>query len=104
VGPFFFEGTVTGAAYIIMPQESIVPAVRQLYGDEDMWYQQDGAPPHYHRDVRAYLDNTFPDRWIRRRGSVEYPPQRSSDLTPPDFFLLGYLNDAIYSTKTETLQ
>jgi len=35
-----------------------------LYGDEDMWYQRDGAPPHYHRDVRAYLDNTFPDRWI----------------------------------------
>jgi hypothetical protein len=77
VGPFFFEGTVTGAAYLSMPQESTVPAVRQLYGDEDMWHQQDGAPPHYHRDVRAYLDNTFPDRWIGRRGFVESPP-------PPD--------------------
>jgi hypothetical protein len=44
VGPFFFEGTVIGAAYLNMLQELIVPAVRQLYGDEDMWYQQDGAP------------------------------------------------------------
>jgi len=35
-----------------------------LYGYEDMRYQQDRAPPHYHRDVRAYLDNTFSNWWI----------------------------------------
>jgi len=103
VGPFFFEGTVTGAAYLIMLQVSTVPAVRQLCGDEDMWYQQDGTPPHYHRDVRAYLDNTFPNQWIGCRGSVEYPP-KSPDLTPPDFFLWGYLKDTVYSTKPATLQ
>jgi len=81
-----------------MLQESTVPSVRQLYGDEDM-YQQDGAIPHYHRDIRTYLDNTFPERWIGRRRSVEYPPV-SPDLTPPDsFFLWGYLKDAVYSTK-----
>jgi hypothetical protein len=45
VGPFFFKGTVTGAAYFNMLQESSVPAIRQLFGDEDMWYQQDAAPP-----------------------------------------------------------
>jgi hypothetical protein len=61
VEPFFFEGTVTGAAYLNMLQESIVPAVRQLYVYEDMWYEQDRAPPHYRRDIRVYLDNTFPD-------------------------------------------
>jgi hypothetical protein len=72
-----------------MLQESTVPSVRQLYGDEDM-YQQDGAIPHYHRDIRTYLDNTFPERWIGRRRSVEYPPV-SPDLTPPDFFLVGLL-------------
>jgi hypothetical protein len=63
------------AAYINMLQESTVPTGGQLYGDDDMWYQQDGSLPHYHRDVRAYLDNTFPDRWIGPRGSVEYPPR-----------------------------
>jgi len=49
VGPFLFEGTVTGDAYLNMLQESIVSTVRQLYRDEDTWYQQDRAPPNYHR-------------------------------------------------------
>jgi hypothetical protein len=96
-GAFFFEGTVTGAAYLNMLQESTV-TVRQMCGDEDTWYQQDGAPPHYHRDVRAYLDNISPDRQIGGRGSVEYPP-RSPNLTPPDFSLWSDLKDAVYSTK-----
>jgi hypothetical protein len=30
----FFEGTVTGAAYLSMLQESVVPTVCQLYGDD----------------------------------------------------------------------
>jgi len=60
--------------YLNMLHESIVPAVCQLYRDEDMWYHQDGAPSCYHYDVRAYLDNTFPNQWIGCRGSVEYPP------------------------------
>jgi hypothetical protein len=72
VGPFFFEGTVTGAGYHNMLQEYIIPAAHQLYGDDI--YQEDGATsPHYHCDVRAYLDNTFPNQWIGHRGSVEYP-------------------------------
>jgi len=103
VGPFFLEGTVTGAAYLNILQTSTVPAVRQLFVAEDMWYQQDRAPPHYHRDVRAYLGNALPERWIGRRGSVEYPP-RSPDLTPPESFLWDYLKDAVYSTKPATLQ
>jgi hypothetical protein len=35
MGSFFFEGRVTGAAYLTVLQESIVSAVLQLYGDED---------------------------------------------------------------------
>jgi hypothetical protein len=58
---------------------------------------------YYHRDVRAYLDNSFPDWWIGRRGSVDYPPG-SPDLTPPDLFLWGYLKDAVCSTKPVTFQ
>jgi hypothetical protein len=68
-----------------------------------MWYQQDGEPPHYHRNIRAYLDNTFPDRWIGRRGYFEYP-LRSPDLTPHDFFLWSYLKDAVFRIKPATLR
>ena len=32
------------------------------------YFQQDDAPPHYALTVRAYLDHTFPGRWIDRAG------------------------------------
>ena len=60
-------------------------SIREQFGDEDFILQQDGAPPHYYGDVRAYLDENLPNRWIGRRGSIEFPPH-SPDLTPLDFF------------------
>ncbi|CAF2265037.1 unnamed protein product [Rotaria magnacalcarata] len=48
----------------------------------------DGAPPHFSIDVRRYLDDHFPRRWIVRGGSIRWAP-RSPDLTPLDFFLWG---------------
>ena len=74
----------------------------EIFGEEEIYFQQDGAPPHYHRDVRAYLKATFPNRWIGRRGSVEFPA-RSPDLTPMDFFLWGYLKDKAYGSKPATV-
>ena len=62
-----------------------MPGIREHFGDE-FYFQQDGAPPHYHRDVRAYLDENLPNRWIGRRSSIEFP-QSSPDLTPLDFFI-----------------
>ena len=56
---------------------------------------EDVAPPHYATVVREWLDETFPGRWIGRCGPIEWPP-RSPDLTPPDFFLWGYLKDKVY--------
>ncbi|PNF43075.1 hypothetical protein B7P43_G02709 [Cryptotermes secundus] len=85
-----------------MLQTSIFPAIRELFGDERFYLQQDGGPPHYHRDVRAYLDDTLPGPWIGRRGAIEYPP-RSPDLTPLDFYLWGTLKDEVYRQKTATL-
>jgi hypothetical protein len=41
------------------------------------YLQQDGAPPHYHRLVRAYLDDTLPGRWIGRRGATVSRPNIS---------------------------
>ncbi|KAJ4427398.1 hypothetical protein ANN_25019 [Periplaneta americana] len=63
-----------------MLQTTIVPAIRELYGDERFYLQQDGALAHYHRDIRMYLDEILPGRWIGRRGAVEYPAG-SPDLT-----------------------
>ena len=47
--------------------------------------QQDEAPPHFHHDVRAYLNDTLPHRWIGRASQDYSPPlpwlPRSPDLT-----------------------
>nr|CAI5854621.1 unnamed protein product [Callosobruchus analis] len=59
IGRFRFEGTVTGINYLTMLADSIFPAIRALYGNDDFYFQQDGAPPHYHRDIRAYLDQNL---------------------------------------------
>ena len=68
LGPFFFEGTVTGEAYLEMLRLSILPDVRTFYENSEVFYQQDGAPPHYHLDVRAPLDENLQGHWIGRRG------------------------------------
>ncbi|GFS72586.1 uncharacterized protein NPIL_493121 [Nephila pilipes] len=85
-GPFFFDATVTGPVYLNLLQQSVISSTREDFEQEEIYFQQDGAPPHYHRDVRSFLDGILPNRWIGRRGFVEYPP-RSPDLTPLDFFL-----------------
>lgn len=84
-----------------MLQESVVPHVAELFGDKNIYFQQDGVPPHYHH-VRAYLDAAFPNRWLGQRGSVEFP-ELSPDLTPMDFFLWRYLKDKVYSSNPATV-
>ena len=59
--------------------------IREALEDEEFYFQQDGPPPHYHRNVRPFLDEVLPNRWIRQRGFIEYPP-RSPHLTPLDLF------------------
>ena len=43
------------------------------------------AAPHFALAVRDWLDTTFPECWMGRRGPHEWPA-RSPDLTPCDFF------------------
>jgi len=54
-GPFFFaENTVTGVMYLAMLQNWLLPQMSE--DSEDFIFQQDGAPPHWHRDVRHFLN------------------------------------------------
>ena len=56
-----------------------------------MYFQHDGAPPHYSRLVREYLRVSFPNRWLGRLGPVAWPP-RSPDLTPLDYYIWASCN------------
>lgn len=111
LGPFFIEGTLTAEQYLEMLQNDIVPAIVALYPDNQnpqipnnlIWFQQDGAPPHYARIVRDYLDTIFLNRWIGRRGFIEWPP-RSPDLAPLDFYFWGYLKSKVYFNRPHNIQ
>ena len=90
IGPYFFRDdtrrttTVTGENYLEMLQKFFLPELGNNALVENCYFQQDGAPAHYARKVRDYLNQVFPDRWIGRRGPLEWAA-RSPDLTPCDF-------------------
>jgi hypothetical protein len=87
-GPFSIESTVTGIIYLEMLREWLMP---QLQKDiPDLIYQQDGPPPHFHNEVRSFLDERLRNRWIGCGGPMEWPP-RSPGLIPTDFFCCGVL-------------
>ena len=65
-------------------------------------FQQDGAPPHFSEEVRAWLNEKFNGRWIGRGGPISWAP-RSPDLTPLDFFLWGYIKAKVYKTKVNDI-
>lgn len=105
IGPFCIdEGTVTGVRYQQLLQHKVLPAIQNRPDFHQLYFQQDGgAQPHYYSLVaRGYLDEIFPQRWIGRRGPVEWPA-RSPDLTPPDFWLWGYVKDNVYGRKPDTM-
>ena len=102
IGHVFFDGTVNGENYLEMLRNFLLPALQARNDFAELYFQQDGAPPHYSLAVRAFLNQEFPQRWIGRRGSIEWPP-RSPDLTPMDFFLWGVLKEQVYSRNPKTI-
>ena len=68
----------------------------------------DGAPPHFHNDVKNYFLNHFPYRWIgcqaeKYNGLKNWCP-RSPDLTPLDFFLWGYVKSECYKLAPQNIE
>mgnify|MGYP005986367129 CR=1 FL=1 len=93
-GPTFINENLNSEGYLRMLRKLIVSRLRELLPSyqnsellaETIWFQQDGAPSHFGRQVRQYLNKTFPGRWIGRMDTTEWPA-RSPGLTPLAFFL-----------------
>jgi hypothetical protein len=56
----------------------------------------DGASPHVLLAAWEFLNNVFPEQWIRR-GELTAWPVRSPDLSLLDFYFLGHLNSTVYA-------
>lgn len=103
IGPYFFdEETVNQHNYLNMLQNYFLPIVKKKRITKKTFFQQDGAPAHFSKSVRAWLNENFDGRWIGRCGPISWAP-RSPDLTPLDFFLWGHIKTNVYKTKVEDL-
>jgi hypothetical protein len=69
--------------------DAIVPVNKRFR----LWFQQDGAPPHFSRIAREELTLQFGENWIGRGGP---------DLTPPDFFLWGTIKERVFRERPTT--
>ena len=73
---------------------------RKCEDSGDCIFQQEGAPPHLHLNVRSFLNESLPQWWIGCMGNEnsahQFWPPRSPDLTPCDIFLWGFVKDAVY--------
>ena len=101
LGPVIFERTLNGDMYLEILRK-VLPTMQAMPNLSDVIFQQDGVPPHYATHVRDFLNATFQERWIGRRGSIEWPP-RSPDLTPMDFFFWGVVKEKVFQRKPRTL-
>jgi len=63
------------------------------------YFQQDGATFHISHASMAEIQSFFGDRVISK--GLWTP--RSSDLTPPDYFLWGHLKGRVYQNKPRSI-
>lgn len=96
IGPYFFEGNVTGESYLAMLQNFVIPQLNaHRVNHHQIWFQQDGAPAHYSANVKEFCDANFYG-WIGRGGNIAWPA-RSPDHNPMDFFVWPYLKNKVYT-------
>ena len=87
-----------------MLQSWLLPQMSE--DSENFIFQQGRNPPHWNRDVRCFLNESLPQRWIGRVGkedlALQFWPPKSPDLTPCEFFLWGFVKGAIYVPSVPT--
>ena len=102
IGPYFFDENVCSQNYVHMLDTFFWPIIQRKRQASKIFFQQDGAPAHYSLMARNWLNERLPNRWIGRRGPIEWAA-RSPDLTPLDFFLWGYVKQKVYQQNIKDL-
>ena len=98
VGPHIFDENLNGRNYANFLSDTLPSFMEDvpLIDRRDMIFQHDGAPAHFARQVKDWLDDNYSGRWVGRNGLIRWPP-RSPDLTPLDFYLWGRLKSLVYA-------
>lgn len=103
IGPSELPDRLNAANYLFFLQNQLEDLMDEvpLAIRAGMHFQHDGAPAHFGRAVRHWLDQNYPARWIGRGGPIVWPP-RSPDLNPVDYYFWGRMKDIVYATEVET--
>jgi len=104
MGSLYLKSDWTFKCYLHFLEDEL-PALLEdipLHNRWEMLLQQDGAPPHFRRQVTAFLNQHFQNHWIWRQVLVAWPP-RSSDLTPLDYYLWRRVKSLIYAVKLSSV-
>jgi len=97
IGPIFFDANITTAAYM----DIFNTFVNQL-DDEELsigYFQQDGVTSYTSHASMAKIQSFFGNRVISKGLWLPHSPH----LTPPDYFLWGYLKGRVYQNKPRTI-
>jgi AraC-like DNA-binding protein len=93
----FFDCTVNAVVY-----QRFLDEFATTFTENDIyngWFQQDNATAHTARTSMNHVRMYFGERVI----SKGLWPARSPDLSPPDYFLWGYLKDKVYENGPRSL-
>ena len=103
IGPHIFQGHLTGEMYLEFLREELFQLLDNvpLHTRQGMYFQHDGAPAHFSRNVVNFFNEKFGRRWIGRGGPIAWPA-RSPDLNPLDYCLWGWMKDIVYSARVNT--
>lgn len=102
IDPVFYDGTLMGTQYLQLLQNVILDFAEKLslFNLRNLRFQHNGALVYKTFPVKRY----FVKKQIIGYGGFEDWPPHSSDLTPLDFFLWGYLKQQVYATPPQILQ
>ena len=101
IGPYFFGNeagvavSVNGLRYWTIINAFLWPELEYMDVD-NVYFQLDGATCQTTGETIGLLREKFPGLVFSRNGDYNWPPS-SCDLTPLDFFLLGYVKDKVYA-------
>ena len=86
IGPYVFDSNLAGNTYEAFLRNELPGLLEdiQLMIRSQMYFQHDGAPPHYTRHVRDYLNESFPNRWCVMYSA--WNPKDNYDMSASVFF------------------
>ena len=103
IGPYLLRDTMNAGRCLQMLEDYVWPIVSAGENIDELVFMHHGTPPRFALSVCAWLDQTFLERWLVRRGPHEWPARRP-DLTPCDFFLWGWAKEGVYREKPRIME